>query len=107
MRLRIAYQTSPDQAEQEFVTSLYCCVAWEASCNRKITDGRGFGYEDLAFFTYAHLQQAGQIKVNHAELGANRARFMQWMLDNPGLAVRFVKDETDANPTDGAPTDDN
>jgi hypothetical protein len=98
MRLKVQFRLAPDAEYETFHTDLYMAVMWERDLKRKLTDGRGIGYEDFAYWTFTHLKRAGK---------ASQTDFIAWLKDNPTAEAVLVADETDPNPTDGAPTDDN
>lgn len=97
MKLRIQWRLKPTDDYAYFETNLYTFVIWERDLKRKITDGRGLGVEDWAHWLYVHLKVDGKV---------GNKTFMEWLEANPELEVLPVGDETDPNPTDGAPTDE-
>ena len=99
MQIKIEYRLDDDAPTETFTTNLYLCVIWERELKRKLTDGRGLGFEDWAFWTFAYLRLAGRVPAD--------AKFMDWLEKNQQLHAAPIVDETDTNPTDGAPSDDN
>jgi hypothetical protein len=97
VKLRLQWRLKPTDDHKYFETNLYIYVAWERDLRRKMTDGRGLGLEDWAHWLYTHLKMTGDLKDQ---------QFMDWLFANPELEVLPVADETDPNPTDGAPSDE-
>lgn len=98
MKLRMQYRLKPDDELRYFHTNLAIYVAWERDLKRKMTDGRGLGIEDWAHWLYTHLKQSKQI---------GDVTFLDWVADNADAECLPCGDESDANPTDGAPSDEN
>lgn len=98
MKLRVQWRYKSTDDYRYFHTNLYIYVAWERDLRRKMTDGLGMGLEDWAHWLYTHLKVTGELKD---------VEFMDWLAANPDLEVTLVADETDPNPSDGAPSDAN
>jgi len=97
VKLRLQWRLKPTDDHRYFETNLYIYVAWERDLRRKMTDGRGLGIEDWAHWLYTHLKVTKQTA---------EASFMDWLAANPDAEALPVADETDPNPTDGAPSDE-
>jgi len=98
MRLKVQFRLAPEAEYETFYTDLFMVVMWERDLKRKLTDGRGIGWEDFAYWTFQYLKHAGR---------ANQADFLAWVRDNRAAECQLIADETDPNPTDGAPSDGN
>lgn len=98
MKLRMQYRLAPTDEPKYFNTNLLIYVEWERDLRRKMTDGRGLGFEDWAHWLYTHLKATKQI---------GDVSFLEWLEKHPDTECVPVADETDPNPTDGAPSDAN
>lgn len=98
MRLKVQFRLTPEAEYETFYTDLFMVVMWERDLKRKLTDGRGVGYEDFAYWTFTYLKRSGK---------AAQSDFIAWLKDNPRAEAVLIADETDPNPTDGEPSDGN
>ena len=88
-----------DGTEPIFVkTTAFCIAEWEKENNRRISDGRGFGVIDMAWWAHFLLKRS-DTKVP--------ATSREWMEENPELEISSDGDETNPNPTSAATTDGN
>jgi len=92
MRLELTVTPAPDAEPIVVVTNLLCLAEWERELNRKISDGRGIGVSDLAYWAHFLLKLAGRTTA---------ADWKAWITANPDARIE-VRDLTDPNPTVGA-----
>jgi hypothetical protein len=95
MKLKLTITHAPGETPIEVKTNLLCIAEWEATMNRKVSDGLGIGIMDLAFWAHFLLKLGGHTKA---------ANYKEWLEQHPDLEIES-KDVTPLNPTDGVPTD--
>lgn len=83
--------------ERELTTNMFVVCEWEKLENRKISDGKGIGYGDMACWAYLLCKLAGD-KVP--------ANWREWVKQYPEMTLEAI-DETNPNLTALALTDDN
>ena len=97
MRLQLTITPDLDGPSHVVYTNLLCIAEWEEKLNRKVSDGRGIGLADLAFWAHFLLKLGGK---------ATEPDYKTWIANHPDADIQ-VLDQTNPNPTDGAPTDAN
>lgn len=97
MKLELTITQKPGDAPVKVCTNLLCIAEWEREQNRKVSDGRGAGIMDLAYWAWFLLKLAGKTSA---------ASYRDWLADNPDVDIDVV-DLTDPNPTGAAITDGN
>ncbi len=94
MKIKLRVTLKPDAQPREVTTNLLVISEWEKSENRKVSDGRGIGVNDLVCWAY-HLFKLGGETMPPS--------WSEWLKQNPDMDIEAV-DTTDPNPTDAAPT---
>lgn len=74
---------------RELTTNLFVICEWEKTENRKVSDGKGIGYNDLVCWAWNLLKLAGE-KLP--------ATYREWVKLNPDMEIKAV-DDTDPNLT--------
>jgi hypothetical protein len=97
MKLELTITPKPGDTPLKVHTNLLCIAEWEREMGRKVSDGRGIGVMDMAYWAHFLLKLGGL---------TNAANYKEWLTANPDLQID-VEDQTDPNPTAAAPTDDN
>lgn len=97
MKLKLAIDLKDGRGVREMTTTLFVIAEWERNENRKVTDGRGIGVSDMASWAYTLCKIAGD---------AVPPTWQEWLQKYPDMEIDLV-DQTNPNPTDGAPTDYN
>jgi len=97
--MKLKLTVTPDEGGPSHVvyTNLLCIAEWEEKCGRKVSDGRGIGITDMAFWAHFLLKLGGL---------TSEADSKAWIAAHPNADIQ-VEDVTNPNPTDGAPTDAN
>ena len=97
MKLKLSVTLTEGSKAHTVYTNLACIADWEEKMNRKVTDGRGIGVGDMAFWAHHLLKLSGVVK---------EADYKAFLAAYPDLDIQ-VEDSTNANPTAGALTDAN
>ena len=94
MKLKLAIDLKDGRGVREMNTNLFVIAEWERIENRKVTDGKGIGVTDMACWAYTLCKLAGDPVP---------ATWQEWLQQHPDVDIEMV-DQTNPNPTDGAPT---
>jgi hypothetical protein len=97
VKLKLAIDLKDGRGTREMTTTLFVIAEWERTENRKVTDGRGIGVTDMACWAYTLCKMAGDPVP---------ATWQEWLQKYPDIEIDLV-DQTNPNPTVGAPTDYN
>ena len=97
MKVKISVDLGDGKGAKEYTTNMFVVCEWERVENRKVSDGRGIGYSDLACWAHTILSLKGD-KVP--------STWREWVKDNPNMDIHAV-DETNPNPTVAEPIDAN
>jgi len=95
MKVKISVDLNDGKGAKEYTTNMFVVCEWERLENRKVSDGRGIGYSDIACWAHLLLSLKGE-KVP--------ATWREWVKSNPDMDIHAV-DETNLNPTLAEPTD--
>ena len=94
MKLKLAIDLKDGRGVREMNTNLFVIAEWERNENRKVTDGKGIGVTDMACWAYTLCKLAGDQVPG---------TWQEWLQQHPDVDIEMV-DQTNPNPTDGAPT---
>lgn len=97
MKLKLSVTLEQGGQVHVVYTNLLCIAEWEEKMHRKVTDGRGIGIGDMAFWAHHLLKLGGIVKD---------ADYKAFLASYPDVDIQ-VEDTTNPNPTSGEPTDDN
>lgn len=97
MKLRMQVTPSPGDESITVTTNLLCIAEWEKSENRKVSDGKGIGVNDMVWWAHFLLKRNGH-KIE--------ATPKLWLDNHPDMEIDSV-DMTNANPTVAALTESN
>ncbi len=97
MRIELTVTTNPDATPIVVTTNLLCITEWERELGRKVSDGRGLGMDDLAYWAHFLLKLGGHTTAHD---------FRTWIKQNPDATITS-RDLTNPNPTGAATTDGN
>jgi hypothetical protein len=95
MKVKISVDLGNGKGAKEYTTNMFVICEWERLENRKVSDGRGIGYSDIACWAHTLLNIKGE-KVP--------STWREWVKENPDMDIHAV-DETNPNPTVAEPTD--
>ena len=97
MKVKLSVDLHNGTPPVELVTNMYVVCEWEKLENRKVSDGKGIGYTDLACWAYHLCKLAGDTVPDN---------WREWVKQHPDMDLTSV-DETNPNPTALALTEDN
>jgi hypothetical protein len=97
MKLELTITQQPGDEPIKVRTNLLCVAEWEREQNRKVSDGRGIGVMDLAYWAHFLLKLGGKTTT---------ATYKEWLAQYPDLDIDVV-DLTDPNPTGAATIEGN
>lgn len=95
MKIKLRVTVTPGSEPVEVITNLLCMTEWERTENRKLSDGRGVGANDMVSWAFFMFKQSGRL--------IPQATAQEWLKHNPDMEIEAV-DQTDPNPTDAAAT---
>ena len=98
MKIGLIVDLQNGEPAQTLYTNMLIITEWEASENRKVSDGRGMGFGDMCCWAHTILKLSGK-KIPPT--------WNQWVKENPEMTITSVQDETNPNLTGGAPTEGN
>lgn len=90
MQLTIEIDLHNGKGKRTMRTNMLSTVEWEKTENRRLQDGKGFGYSDLCCMAYVLCKLAGD-KVP--------GTWREWVAEHPDMEINAVQEVADDTPT--------
>jgi hypothetical protein len=97
MKVKLELDLQDGRGTRTMTTNMFVVCEWEKLENRKVSDGKGIGYSDIACWAYHLCKLAGDSVPD---------TWREWVKQHPNMDLTSV-DETNPNPTALALTEDN